>query len=80
MIRGLDENDAINITIGDAIKALWTDPGINISSPLIGIGQKGQKKGCPFWPIPRFLSTTFSMQLRAPNLLILEVNQLGSPR
>ena len=27
MIRGLDENDAINITIGDAIKALWTDPG-----------------------------------------------------
>ena len=29
MIRGLDENDAINITIGDAIKALWTDPGKN---------------------------------------------------
>jgi hypothetical protein len=27
MIRGLDENDAINITVGDAIKALWTDPG-----------------------------------------------------
>lgn len=28
MIRSLDENDAINITIGDAIKALWTDPGM----------------------------------------------------
>ena len=28
MIRRLDENDAINIFIGDAIKALWTDPGI----------------------------------------------------
>ena len=27
MVRALDENDAINITIGDAIKALWTDPG-----------------------------------------------------
>ena len=27
MIRRLDENDPINITIGDAIKALWTDPG-----------------------------------------------------
>jgi hypothetical protein len=27
MIRRLDENDPINITIGDAIKALWSDPG-----------------------------------------------------
>ena len=32
LIRRLDENDAINIFIGEAIKALWTDPGkiINI--------------------------------------------------
>lgn len=28
MVRALDENDAINITIGNAIQALWTDPGI----------------------------------------------------
>ena len=27
MIRSLDENDVINIAIGDAIKAVWTDPG-----------------------------------------------------
>ena len=27
MIRRLDENDPINISVGDAIKALWTDPG-----------------------------------------------------
>jgi GTPase SAR1 family protein len=28
MIRAMDENDPINITVGDAIKALWSDPGI----------------------------------------------------
>ena len=28
MVRALDENDAINVTIGNAIQALWTDPGI----------------------------------------------------
>lgn len=28
LIRSLDENEIINIEIGDAIKALWTDPGI----------------------------------------------------
>lgn len=28
MIRTLDENDSINVTIGDAIKAVWNDPGI----------------------------------------------------
>ena len=28
LVRALDENDTINITIGDAIKALWNDPGI----------------------------------------------------
>ena len=27
IIRQTDENDIIDITIGDAIKALWTDPG-----------------------------------------------------
>ena len=80
MIRGLDENDAINITIGDAIKALWTDPGIKMSSPPIGIGQQDNLIVCPYLPIPRFLSTTFSIQPRAPNLLTLEVNQFGSPR
>lgn len=36
MIRGLDENDAINITVGDAIKALWTDPG-EFAVGIIGI-------------------------------------------
>jgi len=30
MVRALDENDAINITIGDAIKALWNDPGMKM--------------------------------------------------
>ena len=35
MIRGLDENDAINITIGDAIKALWTDPGRKLTLILL---------------------------------------------
>ena len=33
IIRQMDENDVINITVGDAIKALWTDPGIS-SIPL----------------------------------------------
>jgi len=28
MVRSLDENDSINVAIGDAIKALWNDPGI----------------------------------------------------
>jgi GTPase SAR1 family protein len=28
MVRALDENDAINITIGNAIQTLWADPGI----------------------------------------------------
>lgn len=28
LIRTLDENEAINVEIGDAVKALWTDPGI----------------------------------------------------
>lgn len=28
MIKGLDENDVINVTVGNAIKALWNDPGI----------------------------------------------------
>jgi GTPase SAR1 family protein len=28
MIRALDENDAINVEIGSAISALWTDPGL----------------------------------------------------
>jgi len=28
MVRSLDDNDAINVTIGDAVKVLWTDPGI----------------------------------------------------
>ena len=28
LIRSLDENEEINAVIGDAIKALWTDPGI----------------------------------------------------
>jgi GTPase SAR1 family protein len=27
-IRGIDENEVINVSIGDAIKALWADPGI----------------------------------------------------
>ena len=27
-IRSLDENEAINIEVGDAIKSLWSDPGI----------------------------------------------------
>ena len=31
MIRSLDENDVINIAIGDAIKAVWTDPGKSFS-------------------------------------------------
>ena len=33
MIRGLDENDVINIAIGDAIKAVWTDPGKSLYPP-----------------------------------------------
>ena len=33
MIRSLDENDVINIAIGDAIKAVWTDPGKSV--PLL---------------------------------------------
>lgn len=28
LVKGLDENDVINGTVGDAIKELWTDPGI----------------------------------------------------
>lgn len=28
LIKGLDENDVINVRIGDAIDALWKDPGI----------------------------------------------------
>jgi GTPase SAR1 family protein len=28
LVRSLDENDSINVTIGDAIKQLWNDPGI----------------------------------------------------
>lgn len=28
LVKGLDENDPINVRVGDAIKALWTDPGI----------------------------------------------------
>eukprot|EP01039_Chlorochromonas_danica_P001232 gene1232-1344_t len=28
LIKGLDENDVINGTVGDAIKELWADPGI----------------------------------------------------
>ncbi len=28
LIKGMDENDAINVHVGDAIKALWHDPGI----------------------------------------------------
>lgn len=28
LIKSIDENDAINVTVGDAIKALWNDPGI----------------------------------------------------
>ena len=28
MIRNMDENDAINVTIGTAIATLWTDPGM----------------------------------------------------
>lgn len=28
LIRSLDENDAINVAIGNAVKALWCDPGI----------------------------------------------------
>ena len=34
MIRSLDENDVINIAIGDAIKAVWTDPGKPLPLPL----------------------------------------------
>lgn len=34
MIRSLDENDVINIAIGDAIKAVWTDPGKPLPSSL----------------------------------------------
>ena len=30
MIRGLDENEAINIAVGDAVQALWNDPGMFI--------------------------------------------------
>mmetsp|Transcript_25736 Transcript_25736/g.28062 ORF Transcript_25736/g.28062 Transcript_25736/m.28062 type:complete len:358 (-) Transcript_25736:452-1525(-) len=28
MIKGMDENDVINVKVGDAIDALWKDPGI----------------------------------------------------
>jgi len=28
MIRALDENEAINVSVGDAIRILWADPGI----------------------------------------------------
>lgn len=28
MIRAIDENDSITVVIGDAIKSLWNDPGI----------------------------------------------------
>lgn len=27
-IRSLDENETINVEVGDAVKALWTDPGM----------------------------------------------------
>jgi len=27
-IRSIDENEAINVAVGDAVKALWSDPGI----------------------------------------------------
>jgi GTPase SAR1 family protein len=28
LLRKIDENEAITLTVGDAVKALWTDPGI----------------------------------------------------
>lgn len=28
LVKGLDENDVINVRVGDAIKALWSDPGM----------------------------------------------------
>lgn len=28
LVKGLDENDVINVRVGDAVKALWNDPGI----------------------------------------------------
>jgi GTPase SAR1 family protein len=30
MIRGLDENSSINVEVGDAVKALWHDPGMQL--------------------------------------------------
>ena len=27
-VKSLDENESVNVEVGDAIKALWTDPGI----------------------------------------------------
>ena len=30
MLRGLDENSPISMTVGDAVKALWNDPGIQL--------------------------------------------------
>lgn len=30
MVRGMDENDAINVAVGSAIGALWNDPGMKM--------------------------------------------------